>query len=305
MAKYHQIDVETWEDLLEFESAGAKALYIFLFSNAFCRPSGLYKIKLKTMFSYTSATLEDLKALCGKLIEYDFETNEVFVRGKMKRVFSGLKNNVKMKLSILSDYKGLRSPFLSRSFYNKYEGAWKGLGSPPIPLPMYLGLKEVEEHEEEKQKPINEPRHEILDADFEFDRTTAFKQLWEKYPAEGRLNETFCLHAFFEIIVNRDLFARIQKALEKYKRHLAGQTWGKHPKNMINWLAEWPDWEKHEEPVSTPKKRLPRQNCEVCQGSGYLPDQPNIRCFCWDYYPEPKPQKITVSKPEMQTENST
>ena len=152
MAKYHGIETEIWEELLEY-TPRIKLLYIYLFSCPQCRPSGLYKIKIKTIRTYTGCGEEDIKKICGKLIEYDFETSEIFVRGKFKRVLSGFRTNENMRKAIEADFMALSSKSISSLFINKYEGALKGLRR--IPLPSLLpSLKEGGAGEEKKKAHI-------------------------------------------------------------------------------------------------------------------------------------------------------
>lgn len=126
MAKYHDIDCELWEDLLE-TSPEQKLLYIFLFSNSSCRPSGIYKIKFKTMNYYTDCSKETVESMCGKLIEYDWETGEIWVKGKLKRFLSGLRSNMNVQKSVMSDLSTIKSEVIKSLFLKKYEGALKGL----------------------------------------------------------------------------------------------------------------------------------------------------------------------------------
>jgi len=139
MARYHDIDTELWEDLIDLPPR-QKLLYIYLFSCPSCRPSGLFKISQKTIKHHTDATESDLRGINGVVIDYDFATQEVFVRGKLKRILSGFKNNPKMRLAIQHDFEHLESVFLKSLFIKKYEGALEGLVSPPLPLPLPLAL---------------------------------------------------------------------------------------------------------------------------------------------------------------------
>jgi hypothetical protein len=155
MARFHDIDSDIWEDLLD-HSPKQKLLYVYLCTNSFSRPSGLYKITVKTIKHHTGATEGDIKGLCGGLIEYDFETQEVFVRGKFKRILSGFKNNEKMRLAVKHDFDSFSSLFIKHLFVKKYEGALEGLVSPPLPLPLPLplpiSLKEEKNSEKKKSK---------------------------------------------------------------------------------------------------------------------------------------------------------
>lgn len=135
MAKFHDIETSIWEDLLEFEPM-QKLLYIYLFSNPLCRPSGIYKLNLKTVRHYTQATDEDFASLIGRLIEYDFTTSEIWVRGKMKRILGGFRDNVKMRSSVKADLDNVESFFIKSMFVKKYEAPLKGLTSPPLPEPI-------------------------------------------------------------------------------------------------------------------------------------------------------------------------
>lgn len=254
MARYHQIDVEAWEDLVQFESPGPKLVFVYLFSNAACRPSGLYKILPQTIHYHTGTTLEDLKALCGKFIEYDFETNEVFVRGKFKRVLSGFKNNEKMRSAILADYKGLRSPLLSSLFFNKYKEALKGLCDPPLHLHLHLPKKEEEREKEEKKVIVAKP-DSILESDLNFDRRGAYERFFESYPhppgmkAKSPLGDYKAASLFMQSVVNQVLEFRILIALENYRARIGeGRA-----ETLFEWLKVWPDFENPEDEIEDRK----------------------------------------------------
>lgn len=247
MAKYHDIDSDIWEELLEFEP-GPKLLYIYLFSNPLCRPSGIYKIKLQTIQHHTKTKVEDLMSLCGKFIEYDFETSEVFVRGKMKRILGGFKNNDKMRKAIVADYKGLVSPFISCSFYLKYKGALEGLVDPPLTLPLALPLPKEEELEKEKEVAKSITPEEILESDPAFDRVQAYRVFFENFPhetgekASSPLADFGAANLFLSVIVNPELETRIHNALKNYKK--ARDEGGAEPLRICPWLQDWPRWEK-------------------------------------------------------------
>lgn len=83
----------------------------------------------------------------------------------------------------------------------------------------------------------------------EFDQLESFNEIWELYPAKGRLKRSASLRVWCEIVISRDIASRIRTALDNYSAHLkANSDWGKQPKELSNWLTEWPDWETHQEP---------------------------------------------------------
>jgi len=151
MSKFHGIDADIWEELLGTPPK-EMLLYIYFFSNPFCRPSGLYKIRLETIEHHTGLGKKYVEAINGKIIDYDFETSEVFVRGKMKRILSGFSNNSSMRKAVKADYEALKSVFIKHSFYYKYEGALEGLVSPPIHIPLPYPLHSEKEKVKEEKK---------------------------------------------------------------------------------------------------------------------------------------------------------
>lgn len=161
MAKYHDISSEIWEDLLELPLT-QKALYIYLFSNPLCRPSGLYVLKQKTMEYYTGCKVEDLRQLfeapcrppVGPLVMYDENTSEIWVRGKLKH-FRKLKDNWPLRKSVETDLELLKSPLLRKAFLKKYsEVLGEVLRGPigPIRQGQRQGLKEKREEHERREK---------------------------------------------------------------------------------------------------------------------------------------------------------
>lgn len=86
--KYHTIHSALWEDeKIQEVSTDAVLLYVYLFSNAKCSFSGIYKISPRTMeFDTRLKSVKNLLTeLCQTgLIAYDFKKNSVWVRGKLK-----------------------------------------------------------------------------------------------------------------------------------------------------------------------------------------------------------------------------
>lgn len=240
MAKYHEIDSDIWEELLEYTPL-QKLLYIYLFSNPYCRPSGLYVIKTKTIKHHTGQSEKELKSICGKLIDYDFETSEIFVRGKMKRILSGFKANEKMRKAVKSDFESLSSFSLKHSFYSKYEGALEGLTSPPlalaIPIPLALTSN--------KDLIINKGENPEKQTDELPPREKWFDELWQKYPVKD--GKKHAKRHFFASVKTADDYARISVALEAYlgsKRVKDGFI-----KNASTWFNGWEDWINYQDPV--------------------------------------------------------
>jgi hypothetical protein len=236
MAKFHDIDSDIWEELLEY-SPNQKLVYIYLFSNPLCRPSGLYTIKTQTIKHHTGQGEKELKTLCGKLIDYDFETSEVFVRGKLKRILSGFKNNENMKKAVKSDFDSLSSVFVKHSFYRKYEGALEGLASPPLPLPLPLPLESnkalvsIKGENPEKQASEVPPREKWFD------------EVWQKYPNKD--GKKHAKRHFFNSVKTQDDYARITRALENYIG--SERVRGGFIKNGSTWFNDWEGWVDYSE----------------------------------------------------------
>ena len=158
-----------------------------------------------------------------------------------------------------------------------------------------LVLSKKEEKECEKKEDAA-PLEEIPKPP-EFNREEAFQALWAQYPVKGRFYIAESRDIFCRAVQSRDFFSRILKALGKYQAHLATQSW-KQPMNFLNWFEVWREWENYEEAAVSQKTKSPKPGCTVCSGSsGYLPDKPSVRCFCWDYYHE----KVAVKQPEQST----
>lgn len=171
MAKYSDISCEIWEDLIDLKPA-EKLVYIFLFSNPLCRPSGLYKIKLKTVELYTGISEGAWRGPIGGLIKYDENTSEMWVRGKVKHL-RNLNDNWPLRKSIEADLDRLESIFIKSLFLEKYPSFLdKSLRGPIGPIRQGQGLRQGLEKikgcgEKEKQKLVetptrknlNEPRH--------------------------------------------------------------------------------------------------------------------------------------------------
>ena len=147
MARYHEIEVSIWEDL-QGTTKDQKILYIYSFSNSLTRDSGMYKIGMDTIKLGTGLTeteiKEALKGLAPKIV-YDFDNKVMYVAGKFKRRLSGLHGNKNMRKAVEHDLGTFKDSFVSALFCKKYEGAFKGLGSPPLPLPLPLPKEEVQE----------------------------------------------------------------------------------------------------------------------------------------------------------------
>lgn len=178
MAKYHDIASDIWEQLVD-RTWQEKLVYIFLFSNAFCRPSGLYQISPKTIKFYTGVDEIEWKPLASPLsplICYDNSTEEVFVRGKLKHFRNIFKNHNILK-SIENDLILLKSPFLRGLFLEKYSKDLEGL---PSPLrhshSQSQGLKEIGCGKEKKQKVVENPT-----------RTNPNQPRWEYSPEAQKL----------------------------------------------------------------------------------------------------------------------
>ncbi len=154
MARYHEIEASFWEDLQEY-TVEEKILFIYAFSNASTRDSGLYKITIPTILLNTGLTREGfegaLKGLTGKLF-YDYENKVMFVAGKLKRRLAGLPRNSNVIKAIHHDLDAFKASSLVTVFKEKYREILKGLGSPPLPLPLPLPKKGVVRGKQKKAK---------------------------------------------------------------------------------------------------------------------------------------------------------
>ena len=127
----------------------------------------------------------------------------------------------------------------------------------------------VMEKEEELEKPNHDPK---------FNQLEAFEEIWELYPAKGRLKRSASLRIWCEIAVSRDIASRVQKSIKNYTEHLKANDW-KNPQEFPNWLPNWPEWERHKE-HSEKREQKPSPSCGACEGKGQLPDNAG-KCWCW------------------------
>jgi hypothetical protein len=123
--KYHTIKSDLWEDekILELNPL-QKLLFLYLFSNSRCPPSGIYKLSLQTVsFELNVPALEikeALKALSHKLlVSYDHSKNSFWVQGKIKHGRIDFKNYVAMK-SIVNDLDNFKGSSWYVLFFDKY-----------------------------------------------------------------------------------------------------------------------------------------------------------------------------------------
>lgn len=147
MARYHEIEASIWDDPdLQSKPKDQKLLYIYLFSNPLCRPSGLYRITLKTIDFHLGlgralqGAWEGLQD--GKpLIMYDEKLSLLWVVGKLKRYIKSLDDNNPIKRSVDRDIEEYKSSSLIGYFLKKYEGAYKPLPGVDIPIPKDIPIK--------------------------------------------------------------------------------------------------------------------------------------------------------------------
>jgi len=152
MARYNEIEASFWDDPdLQDRPALQKLLYIYLFSNAICRPSGLYRISFKTIEFHLGLGrgFEGAwKGLQGgkPLIMYDPALNLVWVIGKLKRYIKSLDEKNPIKKSVDHDVAEFSKSSLMPYFLKKYEGAYKPLPGVHIPIttpiPLIIPFKE-------------------------------------------------------------------------------------------------------------------------------------------------------------------
>lgn len=257
MARYHDIDAEIWEDLLDY-SRDQKLLYIYLFSNSLCRPSGLFMIRLKTIKHHTDCSEEVIKSLCAKLIEYDFDTQEVFVRGKLKRFLSGFHNNDKVRKSVKFDYENLNSVDLKRSFYKKYEGALKGLVSPPLTLTLGLSLTKGEKPEKGECVQGAAPRPvKAVSAGHELNGFDLFWKVYPKKRSKGQAEK-----AWDKINPDAQLKTMIIVAIERAKKT---KEWKEQNWKFVPYPATWLNargWEDVIPECDTVQTETPTRNLQ-------------------------------------------
>ncbi len=161
MARYNEIEASFWDDPdLQDRPALQKLLYIYLFSNALCRPSGLYRISFKTMEFHLGlgrgfvGAWKGLQGGLKPLIMYDADLNLVWVIGKLKRYIKSLDESNPIKKSVDHDISEfLKSPLIPY-FLKKYEGAYKPLPGVHIPIttPIPLTIPKKEEGVGEEKK---------------------------------------------------------------------------------------------------------------------------------------------------------
>lgn len=113
------------------------------------------------------------------------------------------------------------------------------------------GINTLEEKEKEKDK---EKEKEIKggvgggEIEKDFNQLEAFNAIWELYPVRGRLKRSASLRWWCESVMWQKTATRIVKALDNYLAHLKANDW-KKPKDLLNWLEEWPEWEDYEQPL--------------------------------------------------------
>lgn len=113
-------------------------------------------------------------------------------------------------------------------------------------LVMPSGWHQEQDKEQEKDQDIKGGVGGTEEPTETFNQLDAFRKFWPQYPARGRLNESASMRIFFQTVVNREIFSRLLKSLANYIAHLKANDW-KQPQKLLNWLEEWPDWEKHQE----------------------------------------------------------
>lgn len=155
MANYQDFPTSMWETLLEY-SPDSQLLFIYFWTNHRSRPSGLYKINLKSvsyaLFAHEGPPGSRLEAayrpLLGRLIEFDEKTQEVWVIEKAKHIRK-LSDNAPMQKSVQTDIKLLESEVLREAFLRVY----KELSRPPIGcLSQGQGHSQGQEKREEREK---------------------------------------------------------------------------------------------------------------------------------------------------------
>ena len=154
MARYHEIEASFWDDPeIQELTKEQKLLYVYLFSNPLCRPSGLYRISLKTADFHLGLGRGFEEAWKGlqngkPLILYDEKMKLIWVIGKLKRFIKSLDDKNPIKKSVDRDIEEFKDSTIIPYFLKKYERVYKapleGLGRVdiPIPIPIPIDTKE-------------------------------------------------------------------------------------------------------------------------------------------------------------------
>jgi len=233
MARFANFETSFWDDEdIQDLTPAEKLIYIWTFTNPNCRPSGIYKISIKTVMFHTGlpkkifeGAWKGLKDRGKPLIYYDSDNKIIWVIGKFKQILAGFKGNKNMISSVKHDIEEFRNSFVSSLFIKKYEGALEGLISLHIPIPIPLkSLKEgiKEDYKEEKEEGIKEGEKifkEIIDFfNKEFSSTFSYKTKSTQKLINGRLAEGRTIEDFKKVITNRRKKWMADPKMEEYLR---------------------------------------------------------------------------------------
>ena len=123
--KYHTVHSAIWEDEKFIElSSNEKLIYIYLFSNHRCPPSGIYKLSKNTISFELCIELQTVKdsirnLVSAGLIAHDKSKNGFWIKGKIKHHKVSFKDYMTIK-SITNDLNSFIGATWHQSFFDRY-----------------------------------------------------------------------------------------------------------------------------------------------------------------------------------------
>lgn len=123
--KYHTIKSDLWEDEKFQElTCSQKLLFIYLFANRRCPPSGIYKLSNQTICFELNVEItelkKDIKILCSAgMIAHDNSKNSFWIKGKIKHHKASFKDYMTVK-SITNDLNSFVGATWHQSFFDRY-----------------------------------------------------------------------------------------------------------------------------------------------------------------------------------------
>ena len=141
MARFEFVKSSMWDDqwFLSLTQSEAHA-FLYTFQNGIIRPSGIYQLALDVWAFYTKNTPEQIRTICKKLIEdgkirYDYEFGVIWVVNFLRHKPDAVKTNRNTVIAIKKDL----ADFGKCCFIKEFEGAYKGLCTPPIGIGIGTG----------------------------------------------------------------------------------------------------------------------------------------------------------------------
>ena len=123
--KYHTVHADIWEDEKFIElSPIEKLLFLYLFSNRRCPPSGIYKLSKNTISFELGIDLDSVKSSIKNLISvgliaHDKSKNGFWIKGKIKHHKASFKDYMTIK-SITNDLNSFIGASWHQSFFDRY-----------------------------------------------------------------------------------------------------------------------------------------------------------------------------------------